>query len=69
MSTPAEKMLHTICFAIEKETKGAVRYQEVEADGKPAFAPKVGTLYLRKTALPGRPLSRLLVTIMEDQTS
>jgi len=26
-------------FAFEKETKGAVRYQEVGDDGAPAFAP------------------------------
>jgi hypothetical protein len=26
-------------FAFEKETKGAVRFQEVGEDGKPAFAP------------------------------
>jgi hypothetical protein len=31
-------------FAFEKETKGAVRYQEVGEDGAPAFAPQVGTL-------------------------
>ena len=35
-------------FAFEKETKGAVRYQEVGEDGAPAFAPQVGTLYIRK---------------------
>jgi hypothetical protein len=37
-------------FAFEKETKGAVRYQEVGEDGAPAFAPQVGTLYIRKSA-------------------
>ena len=41
-------------FAFEKETKGAVRYQEVGEDGAPAFAPQVGTLYVRKSAMPGR---------------
>jgi hypothetical protein len=39
-------------FAFEKETKGAVRYQEVGDDGAPPFAP-VGTLYVRKSAMPG----------------
>ena len=39
-------------FAFEKETKGAVRYQEVGEDGTPAFAPQVGTLYIRKSAMP-----------------
>jgi hypothetical protein len=36
-------------FAFEKETKGAVRFQEVGEDGKPAFAPSIGTLYIRKS--------------------
>ena len=38
-------------FAFEKETKGAVRFQEVGEDNKPAFAPSIGTLYIRKSAL------------------
>jgi hypothetical protein len=33
----------TLRFAFEKETKGAVRFQEVGEDGKPAFAPSIGT--------------------------
>ena len=43
----------TLKFTFEKETKGAVRYQEVGDDGAPAFAPQIGTLYIRKTAMPG----------------
>ena len=39
----------TLKFAFEKETKGAVRYQEVSDDGTPAFAPQVGSLYVRKS--------------------
>ena len=39
-------------FAFEKETKGTVRYQEVGDDGALAFAPQVGTLYVRKSAMP-----------------
>jgi hypothetical protein len=27
-----------------------VRFQEVSEDGKPAFAPSIGTLYIRKSA-------------------
>lgn len=34
-------------FKIEKETKGAVRYQEVAKDG----AELIGTLYVRKSGL------------------
>ena len=35
-------------FAFEKETKGAVRYQEVGDDGTPAFAPSRHTLRPQK---------------------
>ena len=48
-------------FAFEKETKGAVRYQEVGEDGGPAFAPQVGTLYIRKSAMPGGKSENLIV--------
>jgi|SoimicMinimDraft_4_1059732.scaffolds.fasta_scaffold509324_1 hypothetical protein len=51
-------------FAFEKETKGAVRYQEIGEDGAPAFAPQVGTLYIRKSAMPGGKIPKtLIVTI------
>ena len=51
-------------FAFEKETKGAVRFQEVSKDGKPAFARSIGTLYIRKSALPdGKIPQTLTVTI------
>jgi hypothetical protein len=43
----------SLSFKIEKETKGAVRYQEVGLDGQPAFAPAIGTLYVRKSAMTG----------------
>lgn len=56
-------MEHILRFEFEKETKGAVRYQEVDAPGKPAFAAKVGSLYMRKTALPGSIPQALNVTI------
>jgi hypothetical protein len=47
------------------ETKGAVRYQEVGDDGAPAFAPQVGTLYVRKSGLPGGKIPKTLtVTIV-----
>ena len=48
-------------FAFEKETKGAVRYQEVGDDGAPAFAPQVGTLYVRKSAMPGGKIPKTLI--------
>lgn len=36
-------------FMFEKETKGAVRYKEVQEQGK---LTALGTIYLRKNALP-----------------
>ena len=57
-------MQTTLKFTLEKETKGAIRYQEVGDDGAPAFAPQVGTLYIRKSALPGGKIPKsLTVTI------
>jgi hypothetical protein len=35
-------------FKLEKETKGALRYQEVDEKGEQAWA-KIGTLYVRKS--------------------
>ena len=38
-------------FRLEKETKGAVRYQEVDEKGEPELmSAKIGSLYIRKTA-------------------
>ena len=54
----------TLRFAFERETKGAVRFQEIGEDGKPAFAPSTGTLYIRKSALAdGKIPQTLTVTI------
>ena len=50
----------TLKFAFEKETRGAVRYQEVSDDGTPAFAPQVGSLYVRKSAMPGGKIPKVL---------
>lgn len=46
-------MNHILNFVVEKETKGAVRYKEVDDHGADAFAPVVATLYVRKSAMPG----------------
>lgn len=55
-------------FRFEKETKGAVRYQEIDNKGvvvEQAWA-KVGTLYLRKSALErGAAYPRNLVVSIE----
>lgn len=38
-------------FAFERETKGAVRYQELDVNGSVAANYAIGTLYLRKSAI------------------
>jgi hypothetical protein len=54
----------TIHFKFEKETKGAVRYKEVNEDGSEIFGEGViGSLYVRKSALPGKVLDKLTITI------
>lgn len=53
-------------FAFEKETKGAVRFQEVGEDGKPAFAPQIGTLYVRKSAMTDGKIPQTLNVTIES---
>ncbi len=53
----------TLHFAFEKETKGAVRYKEVDAEGKDAFDAKIGTVYVRKSALPGKIVQKFTMTL------
>lgn len=59
---------HKLLFKLEKETKGALRYQEVELDGRPVAVDSpaderlIGTLYLRKAKLSGAPAA-LTVTV------
>lgn len=54
-------------FVIEKTTKGAVRYQEVADDDESNvldFAEaKIGTLYVRKRALPTEPPRKITVEV------
>ncbi len=50
----------TLTFAMEKETKNTIRYQE-ETDGKP---PVVGALYVQRWAL-GRPIPQKLTVTIE----
>jgi hypothetical protein len=55
----------SLSFTVEKETKGTIKYQEVGVDGQPAFAPSVGTLYVRKSNFPDGKFPRALaVTII-----
>lgn len=51
-------------FELEKTTKGALRYQELK-DGEPITVEqgaRIGTLYIRKEAIAGRP-QRIMVTV------
>jgi len=57
----------TLRFAFEKETKGAVRYQEVGDDGATAFAPQVGTLYVRKSAMSGGKVPKALIVAIKGE--
>ena len=58
-------------FVLERETKGALRYQEVDDKGQPieVVAAKIGTLYIRKTAFEagGDVPKRLKVTVEAQQ--
>lgn len=56
-------MNHTLHFTVEKETKGAVRYKEVNADGSDSFDPKVATLYVRKSAMGGAIVKGFTMTL------
>ena len=50
-----------ISFAMERETKNTIRYQE-ESNGNP---PAIGTLYLQKWLLGETPPVKLQVTVSE----
>lgn len=54
----------TLHFKAEKETKGAVRYAEVDANGAPAFAPQIGTLYVRKSAMTAGAVPQMLTVVV-----
>ena len=56
-------------FKFERETKGAVVFQETNADGDvidAAAGATVGTLYIRKSKLPNGIPQTLAVTIVLD---
>jgi hypothetical protein len=61
--------MFTVAMILEKETKGALRYQEVDENGQPIEQgwAKIGTLYLRKTAFERgkKPPTMLSVTVTE----
>ena len=58
-------MKEVIYMVLERETKGAVRYQEVDSDGKVKTIEDytIGTLYVRKSALEGKVPQKLTLTV------
>lgn len=55
-----------VTFNFERETKGAIRFQEVDEEGHAKTTNNgglVGTLYLRKAGLPNGIPKRLVVNI------
>lgn len=57
----------TCYFSLEKETKGAVRYQETNLEGTPLGRAAIGTIYLRKDIL-FTPYPRKLVVELKEAT-
>lgn len=56
----------TATFKLEKPTKGALRYQEVASDGTVLTigdGAKIGTLYVRKSALDGDQPQKISVEV------
>lgn len=49
-------------FMIEKETKGAIRYQEVVKEGDA----KIGSFYIRKTAFEGKAAPKRLKVVINE---
>ena len=59
MTTPITK---TASLKLAAETKGALKYEEVDAQGNPTVD-LMGTLYLRKSALGGAKPATLAITV------
>lgn len=62
-------MTKLVRFILERETKGALRYQEVDEHGHAidgADVYTVGTLYLRKHAFPA-PFPQAIVVTVESK--
>ena len=62
------KTIHAL-FSLERETKGSFRFQEIDNALGNVLQPgafKIGTLYLRKSALDGAAPRRIVVTVEED---
>ena len=51
----------------KRRQRAQCAYQEVGEDGAPAFAPHVGTLYVRKSAMPGGNIPKKLSVIVKGE--
>jgi hypothetical protein len=62
-------MKYELRFTMLKETKGAIRYQEVDSSGRPIEleAATIGTLYVRKSAIAGPIPQTLTITVETAQ--
>jgi hypothetical protein len=59
-----DHMEKLIRFELLNETKGAYRYQEIDADGDPVLeGAQVGAFYLRKEAVEGKAPERIEITV------
>jgi len=58
-------MQYRLTFKFERETKNTGRFKECEADGSPAFSPKLDTVYLAKSAMPNGKIPQMLTLIVE----
>jgi hypothetical protein len=66
--------MFTAHFAKERETKGAIRYQEVVSATDPTPASigngaLIGALYIRKSALGGKRPKRLIVRVRQPEVT
>ena len=59
-------MKHTIFFKAIGETKGTGKYTETNEDGSESFSPKVGTLYVKKSAMVGGKIPQKLKVEIEE---
>lgn len=62
-------MTLTAKFVIDRETKGAIRYAEIDEDGivKDFDAVVIGTLYIRKKALGADVVPQALTVTVETE--
>jgi hypothetical protein len=69
-TTPKTNSGFTVPFTVEKETKGAIRYQQVKEDGSPHTiegGAQIGSLYIRKSAFAeGAAPQKITITVAKD---